>query len=140
MKLEQYEQLFESIKELIQQEITDSECLSLINDKLTEFEKVKSQEINFDTIEERVCNYTLIDKVSLHSKTRKRQIVFARQLCHFISRKKTTHSYAEIGFRFGRKDHATAYFSYNTIIGLFKHDSEIKRLYMPLLNHFEITL
>jgi chromosomal replication initiation ATPase DnaA len=96
MKLEQYEQLFKSIKELTQQEITDSECLSLINDKLTEFEKVKSQEINFDTIEERVCNYTLIDKVSLHSKTRKRQIVFARQLCHFISRKKTTHSYADI--------------------------------------------
>jgi chromosomal replication initiator protein len=140
MKLEQYEQLFKSIKELTQQEITDSECLSLINDKLTEFEKVKSQEINFDTIEERVCNYTLIDKVSLHSKTRKRQIVFARQLCHFISRKKTTHSYAEIGFRFGRKDHATAYFSFNTIVGLFEHDSEIKRLYMPLLNHFEITL
>ena len=140
MKLEQYEQLFENVKQLMQLEITDSECLSLINDKLTEFDFIKSQEINFDTIEERVCNYTKIDKISLQSKTRKREIVFARQLCHFIARKKTEHSYADIAYRFGKKDHATAYFSYNTITGLLQYDSEIKRLYSPLLAHFQITL
>lgn len=140
MKLEQYEQLFDNIKQLIQLEITDSECLSLINDRLTEFDFIKSQEISFDTIEARVCSYTGVTKDELHIKTSKHEIVFARQLCYFISKRNRLGSYKTIAYRFGKKDHATAMHGCTTISNLIDVDAKFKADYLPLLTHFQITL
>ena len=43
----------------------------------------------------------------MHSKSRKREIVQARQVAMFLSKKYTDHSYSLIGNLVGKRDHAT---------------------------------
>ena len=51
--------------------------------------------------------YFNLDIESLHSKNRKRNVVQARQLAMFFSKKYTKSSLSTIGSQIGQRDHAT---------------------------------
>jgi len=60
-------------------------------------------------------DYSGIEPNQIHIKTRKEEVVIARQLAHYMAKKKTDLSLANIGKLIGNKDHATVLHSINTI-------------------------
>jgi chromosomal replication initiator protein len=69
-------------------------------------------------------------------KTKKREVVQARQVAHFICRNRTKLSLSEIGIRCGQKDHATVLFSYKTVKNLYQTD----RNYRDVVNRILLRL
>jgi chromosomal replication initiator protein len=62
-----------------------------------------------------VSEYTDIPVLKIKSRSRKREILRARQLCIYIIRKYTGMSLKSIGEQFGDRDHTTVIHSLNTI-------------------------
>ena len=77
--------------------------------------KVKKQQITVEKIQDMVSAYFKIGLEQIHSKSRKREIVQARQVTMFLSKKYTGHSYAHIGNMVGQRDHATVLHACKTI-------------------------
>lgn len=86
------------------------------------------QELTIDRVQKVVCDYFDITKETLLSKTRKRQIVQARQIAMYMSR---THipncSLSTIGSEIGGKDHATVMHACNTVSDLMSTDRLFKQ-------------
>lgn len=95
-----------------------------------------AQKLNFDTIEKVVCEYFEIEPSEVQAKTRKREIVIPRQICHQLSAKNKVGSLSEIGFRFGRKDHSTVLHSIRTVKDLIKTDKIFRAQYEELVSKF----
>jgi chromosomal replication initiator protein len=69
--------------------------------------KTENKQITVDKIQNIVSNYFNIDLKEMHSQSRKREIVQARQVTMFLSKKYTDYSYSHIGSLVGKRDHAT---------------------------------
>ena len=63
----------------------------------------------------------------LLSKTRKREIVQARQIAMYLGRSLTKTSLAAIGAQIGGKDHATVLHACNTVSDLIETDRNFKQ-------------
>ena len=79
-------------------------------------------EISVAKIQEAVCNYFGISDELFLSKTRKREIVQARQIAMYLSRNLTKTSLSSIGAQLGGKDHATVLHACNTVGDLMDTD------------------
>ncbi len=84
------------------------------------------REIEFDTISKTVCKITKQNPEDLQLKTRKREIVFSRQVCHSLAKLKTRYSLSTIGYYYGKLDHATVLHSMKTVKNLIETDREIR--------------
>ena len=84
-------------------------------------------ELTVTEIQKVVCNYFCITPENLLSKTRKREIVQARQIAMYLSRSMTKASLSSIGSQIGGKDHATVLHSYNTVCDLLDTDKHFKQ-------------
>jgi chromosomal replication initiator protein len=69
--------------------------------------KAEKKQITVVKIQDIVSAYFNIDLKEIHSKSRKREIVQARQVTMFLSKKYTDYSYSHIGSLVGKRDHAT---------------------------------
>jgi len=69
--------------------------------------RLEKKQITLEKIQDIVCKYFEIDMDLVHSKSRKREIVQARHVAMFLSKKYTSLSYAHIGNMIGKRDHAT---------------------------------
>ena len=69
--------------------------------------KLEKKQITLEKIQNIVSTYFNIDLKEIHSKSRKREIVQARQVAMFLSKKYTDYSYSHIGCQVGKRDHAT---------------------------------
>ena len=92
--------------------------------------------LTFERIERIVCNYYKINPKSLGLKTRKREVVITRQLCHFFSMENKLGSLKTVGLRFGQKDHATVLHSCKTIDNLRETDKSFRKKFEEI--KFEI--
>lgn len=81
--------------------------------------------ITFLLIQQIVCLGQWLPTETLQSKTRKREVVFARQLIMYFLVEHTKESWAQIAAHYG-KDHATAMHAYKTINNLIDTDRKIK--------------
>jgi chromosomal replication initiator protein len=63
----------------------------------------------------------------LKSKTRKREIVQARQIAMYFAKKMTKSSLANIGLHCGGKDHATVLHACRTVNNLSETDKHFRR-------------
>ena len=77
--------------------------------------KIEKKQITIDKIQNVVSTYFNIELKEIHSKSRKREIVQARQVSMFLSKKYTDYSYAHIGNLVGKRDHATVLHACRTI-------------------------
>lgn len=84
-------------------------------------------EISVTKIQETVCNYFRIPEEVFLSKTRKREIVQARQIAMYLSRNMTKTSLASIGATLGGKDHATVLHACDTVKDLIDTDRAFKQ-------------
>ncbi len=85
-----------------------------------------SREISIDVIQKIVADYFNIPMELINSKTRKREIVQARQLAMYFSKKHTKASLATIGLHCGNKDHATVLHACKTINNLIETDKQFR--------------
>jgi chromosomal replication initiator protein len=101
--------------------------------------RIYSGKITFDSIEKAVCAWVDCRPEELQVKTRKREVVEARQICHYLSKNTIPKlgSLSKIGERFGNKDHATVLHSIRTVTSLISTDSEYKEKYQTFIESFK---
>ena len=85
-------------------------------------------EIDINRVQQSVCDYFNISREDLLSKSRKRQIVQARQIAMFLSRNLISNcSLATIGQEIGGKDHATVLHACTTVSDLMSTDKVFRK-------------
>lgn len=94
-------------------------------------EKIVGEEktdVNMDKVQRTVCDYFNITRDDLLSKSRKRQIVQARQIAMYLSRNLISNcSLSTIGAEIGGKDHATVLHACTTVADLMSTDKVFKK-------------
>ncbi len=85
------------------------------------------KDITTDTILNVVCDYFGFTKETLLSKTRKREIVQARQIAMYLCRNMTGASLDFIGHQMGGKNHATVLYACNTVCDLMATDKSFRQ-------------
>ncbi len=87
----------------------------------------QQNEVTIDKVQKVVCDYFNITRDTLLSKTRKRQIVQARQIAMYMSRTLINCSLSTIGAEIGGKDHATVLHACTTVSDLMSTDKTFKQ-------------
>lgn len=100
--------------------------IDLAKQMIDKFVKNTAREISIDHIQKTVCDYFNIQIEQINSKTRKRNIVQARQLAMYFSKKHTNSSLTTIGLHCGNKDHATVLHACRTVNNLSETDKQFK--------------
>ena len=108
---------------LAHKEIT-IELAEQITDKIVGEER---NELTIDKVQKVVCDYFNITRDDLLSKTRKRNIVQARQIAMYMSRNLINVSLSTIGSEIGGKDHATVLHACTTVTDLITTDKTFKQ-------------
>ena len=108
---------------LAHKEIT-IELAEQITDKIVGEER---NELTIDKVQKVVCDYFNITRDDLLSKTRKRNIVQARQIAMYMSRNLINVSLSTIGSEIGGKDHATVLHACTTVTDLITTDKAFKQ-------------
>ena len=117
-------------------EITPDLALKVIE----KFVKNTPREVTVEYIQKVVCDYFSIPVEKIHTKTRKREIVQARQLAMFFSKNYTKSSLAAIGSKCGNKDHATVLHACKTVKNLVDTDKNFKKYVDEIENIIKIKL
>lgn len=103
--------------------------MELAKQMIDKLVKNSKREISIDYIQKVVCNYFSMTVDKLNSKTRKREVVQARQIAMFFAKNMTKSSLASIGSNIGGKDHATVLHACKTVNNLMDTDKRF-RLYI----------
>jgi chromosomal replication initiator protein len=100
--------------------------LELAKQMIDKFVKNTTREVSIDYIQKVVCDYFDMPIELLKSKTRKREIVQARQLAMYFAKQLTKNSLATIGAQCGNKDHATVLHACRTVNNLAETDKRFR--------------
>ncbi|KAF0130900.1 MAG: chromosomal replication initiator protein [Bacteroidetes bacterium] len=100
--------------------------MDLARQMIDKFVKNTTKEISIDYIQKIVCDYFGLPIDQIHAKTRKREVVQARQVAMYFSKKHTKSSLATIGLQCGNKDHATVLHACKTIANLIDTDKQFR--------------
>lgn len=84
------------------------------------------KEVSIDSVQKEVCSYFKMPLESLQAKSRKRQIVQARQIAMYLSKNLTNQSLSTIGSQIGRKDHATVLHACKIVGNLIETDMSFR--------------
>lgn len=101
--------------------------LELAEQVLARSVRMVKKQITIDSIKDAVCNYYNIKPEKLVMRSRKREIVVARQVAMYLSKKHTSTALASIGSLLGRYDHATVLYACKTIEGQLQVDKELQK-------------
>jgi chromosomal replication initiator protein len=108
---------------LNKREITLELAAKLIN-KLV---KNSKRELSIEYISKVVCDYFNMQVDTLQAKTRKREVVQARQIAMYFSKSLTKYSLTSIGAQIGSKDHATVLHACKTVNNLKDTDKNFRQ-------------
>ncbi|PQL91047.1 chromosomal replication initiator protein DnaA [Apibacter adventoris] len=100
--------------------------LELVEKTLSNLITNSKKDITIDYIQKLICDYFKLSLDTLQSKTRKRDIVQARQLAMYFAKKYTNASLSSIGDQIGKRDHATVLHACKTVDNLFETDKLFK--------------
>jgi chromosomal replication initiator protein len=100
--------------------------LELARQMIDKFVKNTAREVSIDYIQKVVCDYFQLPIDVMKSKTRKREVVQARQIAMYFSKNLTKASLASIGMHCGGKDHATVLHACRTVNNLMETDKRFK--------------
>ena len=106
---------------------------------LRNFVKTSSKEITIDAIQKMVCEYFDVSYDKLLHKTRKREIVQARQITMYLAKAFTKNSLKNIGEHFGGRDHTTVIHSCQTVKDLMDTDSFFRENVMELTQKVQLA-
>ena len=100
--------------------------LELAKQMIDKFVKNTTHEVSIDYIQKVVCDYFNLGIDVLKSKTRKREVVQARQIAMYFAKAMTKSSLSTIGMHCGGKDHATVLHACRTVNNLMDTDKKFK--------------
>lgn len=100
--------------------------LDLAKQMIDKFVKNTVREVSIDYIQKVVCDYFNLPIELLKSKTRKREVVQARQIAMYFAKSLTKSSLATIGMHCGGKDHATVLHACRTVNNLIDTDKRFR--------------
>ena len=128
--------------------LTSLMAQSLLNRKEIDLELAKQAlkhiiedvetEVNLDFIQKTVAEYFEVSVESLKAKTRKKEIVTARQVAMYFAKEFTSHSLKSIGYHFGGRDHSTVIHSVQTVSDLIDTDKKFKASIQELQKKFKV--
>lgn len=101
--------------------------------------KTSSKEITIENIQKMVCEYFDVPFDKLQQKTRKREIVQARQITMYLAKAFTKNSLKTIGEHFGGRDHTTVIHSCQTVKDLMDTDGVFKENVMELQQKVQLA-
>ena len=110
--------------------------LDLARQVVGKFIRISYATITPEKIQNTVSGYFKIDLKDIHSKSRKQEIVKARQIAMFLCKKHTNFSYAHIGSLVGKRDHATVLHACRTVQDLI----DIDKSFRSVMNEIEVLL
>lgn len=113
--------------------------LELAKQMIDKFVKNTVHEISIDYIQKVVCDYFELPLDLLKSKTRKREVVQARQLAMFFSKNLTKSSLSNIGIHCGGKDHATVLHACRTVNNLIETDKKFKSYVVDIQKRINVS-
>ncbi len=133
--------LLERIAQLEAKNIELENKLIKLNTKFNLVFDQKYSAYSLDTITMAACDFFHVEQHQIKKKTRKREIVLARQACMQIAYRKSKLSLKEIGEYFDR-DHSTVIHSIkviesNYLTGNDEKSFEFMHMYMPFENFLE---
>ncbi len=106
---------------------------------LRNFIKSSTKEITIDTIQKMVCDFFEVPYEKLLQKTRKREIVQARQITMFLAKAFTKSSLKTIGDHFGGRDHTTVIHSCQTVKDLMDTDQTFRENVLELQQKVQLA-
>ena len=83
-------------------------------------------EVGIDFIQKTVSEYFSVSLDDMKAKTRKKEIVIARQVAMYFAKEYTHHSLKSIGFHFGGRDHSTVIHGVQSVNDMMETDSKFK--------------
>ncbi|MCX8106629.1 MAG: chromosomal replication initiator protein DnaA [Ignavibacterium album] len=94
--------------------------------------------LSIDDITKIVCEFLNVPENKVRDKTRKKEIVLARQLSMYFAKEYTKSSLKTIGLHFGGRDHSTVIHACNSIEVEMKDDLQLAELVDKLKNKIEL--
>lgn len=102
--------------------------ISLTDVKILVKNNIKPKKlISIDSVVKMVSEYYNLDEQVIYEKTRRKEIVRARQIIMFVLREDFNESYPAIGAKLGGKDHTTVIHSYEKIKSELSHDAHLMK-------------
>ncbi len=114
--------------------------LALAKEVIQNFVSNIHKEITVDFIQNLVAEHFKIPVETLKSKTRKRQIVIARQLSMFLAKKMTQASLKKIGETFGGRDHSTVIHALRAVENMLDTDPAFKQTLEELSKKITLSM
>ncbi len=114
--------------------------MDLAKNVIKHFVKNISKEITVEFIQELVADHFDVSVDKLQGKTRKRQVVIARQLSMYLSKKLTNKSLKAIGENFGGRDHSTVIYSCKAVQDLLDTNTIFKDTVSDLEKKIKMNL
>ncbi|MDR0794086.1 MAG: chromosomal replication initiator protein DnaA [Chitinophagaceae bacterium] len=113
--------------------------IDLARKVLRNFIRTSNKEITIEAIQKMVCEYFDVPYNRVLQKTRKREIVQARQITMYLSKAFTKNSLKTIGEHFGGRDHTTVIHSCQTVKDLMDTDSLFRENVMELTQKVQLA-
>jgi chromosomal replication initiator protein len=100
--------------------------LELAKRVLKNIVKEIDSEVGIDYIQKTVSDYFNVAQEDLKAKTRKKEIVIARQVAMYFSKDYTNHSLKSIGYHFGGRDHSTVIHAVQSVNDMLDTDAKFR--------------
>ena len=112
--------------------------LSLAKEVLRDLMEEKQQNLTIEEIQRIVCEYLNIEEERVRGKTRKREVVRARQIAMYFCKQLTQHSLKTIGLHFGGRDHSTVIHANNTVEDRLQSDDAFQNTVQEIERKIEL--
>ncbi len=112
----------------------------LVKKTVKEIATNRPNKISIEQITDIVCDYFEVPKNKVREKNRKKEVVQARQIAMYLSKKLTNSSLKTIGLHFGGRDHTTVIHACNTVEETIKIDEKFKEVVTTLKNRIEFSV
>ncbi len=113
--------------------------LELAKKTVREIATDRKVNITIESITKIVCQHLNVAENKIRDKTRRKEVVLARQIAMYLSKELTKSSLKTIGLHFGGRDHSTVIHSYNTVLDMIYSDSSIKDLVASIKTQIELN-
>jgi chromosomal replication initiator protein len=114
--------------------------IDLAKEVIHNFVANANRDITSDKIKKIVAEHFSLSVDSLKSKSRKREIVMARQICMYLCKDLTKQPLKSIGEEFGGRDHSTVIYSCKTVQDLIDTDSKFKETMSALERKISLSI
>jgi chromosomal replication initiator protein len=112
--------------------------LELARKTVKEISSSKKINISIDYITKIVCEHFEVDENKIREKTRKKEVVEARQMAMYLSKELTKSSLKTIGLHFGGRDHSTVLHAHKAVETDLAANPRVKEIVDSIKNKIEM--